>query len=195
MRTLGEDATLGNVLQMLDEHYGVAMTLDALSKELYCLKQGMGENVAEFRVCLSQQVQILQMEYPHRIQPDHVEEMKQYCFYKILSPEYWQMLAHKVNGENPVTCSELLLVAQKLERWVEVRDPLLPKNPTTGSLNITCSYSQGKLLSSRKLQGNCTFTAQSAAVEDWKTEEDSGPKPGGEKEIESSAEEDVGMTG
>ena len=58
-RSLGEVATLDNVLQTLDEHYGVIMTFDALSKELYSLKQGMGENMAEFGVCLSQQVQIL----------------------------------------------------------------------------------------------------------------------------------------
>ena len=52
------------------------MTFNALSKELYSLKPGMGENVAEFRVCLSQQVQILQMEYPGRIQQEYVEEVK-----------------------------------------------------------------------------------------------------------------------
>ena len=45
------------------------------------------------------------------------------------------------------------------------------------------------------MKGNHTFTAQSAAVEDCKTEEDSGPKPDGEKEAESSAEKDAGMTG
>ena len=65
--SLGKDATLGDVLQMLDKHYGIMMTFNALSKELYSLKQGMGENVAEFRVHLSQQVQILQMEYPSRV--------------------------------------------------------------------------------------------------------------------------------
>ena len=61
---------------MLDEHYGMAMMFNALSKELYSLKQGSRENVAKFRVCLSQQVQILQSEYPGRIQQEHVEEMK-----------------------------------------------------------------------------------------------------------------------
>ena len=66
MRSLGEDATLGNIPKTLDEHYGVVMTFDALSKELYSLRQGMGENVAKFRVCLSQQVQILQTEYHSR---------------------------------------------------------------------------------------------------------------------------------
>ena len=88
-RSLGEDATLGNVLQMLDEHYAVMKTFDALCKELYSLKQGMGENVAEFWVHLSQQVQILQMEYPSQIQQEHVEEVKWDCFHKGLNPEYW----------------------------------------------------------------------------------------------------------
>ena len=76
MKTLGKDATLGNVLWMLDKHYGVVMTFYTLIKELYSLKQGMGENMAEFGAHLFQQVQILQTEYPGRIQQDHVEEVK-----------------------------------------------------------------------------------------------------------------------
>ena len=88
MRSLGEDATLGNVPWTLDEHYSVVMTFDALSKELHFLKQGMGENVAEFGVCLSQQVEILQMEHPCRIQQEQVEEEKWGHFYEGLSPEY-----------------------------------------------------------------------------------------------------------
>ena len=75
-RSLGKDATLTDILHMLDEHYGVVVMFNALSKELYSLKQSSGENVAEFGVCLSQQVQILQSEYPGRIQQEHVEEMK-----------------------------------------------------------------------------------------------------------------------
>ena len=74
------------------------VTFNALSKELYSLKQGFGENVAKFRVCLSQQVQILQLEYQGRIQQEHMEEMKQDCFYEGLNPKYWHMLAHKVDA-------------------------------------------------------------------------------------------------
>ena len=151
-RSLSEDATMGNVIQMLDEHYGVVMTFDTLSKELYSLKQAIGKNVAEFGVHLSQQVQILQTEYPSRIQQEHVEEVKWDHFYEGLSPEYCQMLAHKVNDENPVTYSKLLLAAQKLERLAEVRDPLLLKIPTTRSLNVTHSHLQGNLFPSRKLK-------------------------------------------
>ena len=51
-RSLGKHVTLNDVLQMLYEHYGVVMTFDALSKELYSLKQGSGKNTAKFRVYL-----------------------------------------------------------------------------------------------------------------------------------------------
>ena len=38
VQSLGEDVTLTNVLQTLDKHYGVVMTFNTLSKELYSLK-------------------------------------------------------------------------------------------------------------------------------------------------------------
>ena len=75
-RSLGKDTTLNDVLQTLDKHNGIVMMFDTLSKELYSLKQGSGENVAKFGVCLSQQDQILLSEYPGRIQPELIEEMK-----------------------------------------------------------------------------------------------------------------------
>ena len=73
--------------------------------------------------------------------------------------------------------------------------PLVLKTTTNGSSNITHSHSHGNLFPSRKLKGNHTFTTQSAAVEDCETEVDSSPKPNGEKEAESPAEEDAGTTG
>ena len=72
---LGEDASLTDIFQTLDEHYGMVMMFDALSKELYSLKQGSRENLAEFGVWLLQQAQILQLEYLGRIQQEHVVEM------------------------------------------------------------------------------------------------------------------------
>ena len=117
---------------MLDEHYGVVMMFGTLSKELYFLKQGSGENVAKYGMYLSQQVKILQSEYPGRIQLEHIEEMKCDHFYEGLNPKYWCMLAHKVDGEYPNSYSDLLLAAQKVERWAESKDPLLPKTTTAG---------------------------------------------------------------
>ena len=67
-RSLGEDATLSNILQTFNEHYSMRMMFDTLSKELYSIKQGSEESVFGFEVHLLQQVQILQSEYPGRIQ-------------------------------------------------------------------------------------------------------------------------------
>ena len=75
-RSLGEATTLTNVLWMLDDHYNGVMMFDALSKELYSLQQTSGESVAEFKVHLLQQVQILQSDDAGRIQQEQVEEMK-----------------------------------------------------------------------------------------------------------------------
>ena len=98
---------------MLDEHYGMLMTFDTLSKELYSLKQGTGENVAKFKECLLQQVQILQSEYSGRIQQEHMDEMKWDHFYEGLNPKYLDMLAHKVDGKYLTSYSDMLITAWK----------------------------------------------------------------------------------
>ena len=121
--------------------------------------------------------------------------MKQDCLYKGLNPEYWWMLAHKVDGEHPTGYSNLLLAAWKLERWAEARDPLLLKTTTTGGLNITCSQTPGNLFPSHKLKGNHTFTSWSTTVESNVAEEDFRVKPEGEEEAESSAREDAKTSG
>ena len=41
---------MNDILQILDKHYGIVMMFDTLSKEIYSLEQGSGENVAEFGV-------------------------------------------------------------------------------------------------------------------------------------------------
>ena len=161
-RSLGKATTLNDVLQTLDEHYGVVMTFNALSKELYSLKQGSGENMAEFGVHLSQQVQIFQSDYLGRIQWEHIDEMR---FHEGLNPEYQWMSAHKVDGEHPARYSDLSLAAQKLERQAEARDPLLLKTNPTGGSNVTHSQTSGNLFPSQKLKGSHTFTTQSAMVE------------------------------
>ena len=105
------------------------------------------------------------------------------CLYEGLSPEYQQMLAHKVNGLN---CSS------QPRSWKDGQKPEIPcsqKNPTTGIMNVTCFHSQGNLFPSRKLKGNCT------TVEDHENEDDLGPKPDRGKEAKSSAGKEVETTG
>ena len=64
------------------------MMFDTLKKELYSLKQGSSENVAEFGLCLLQHIQILKSGYPGRIQAEYMDEMKHDHFYEGINPEY-----------------------------------------------------------------------------------------------------------
>ena len=96
------------------------------------------------------------------------------------------MLAHILDGKHPASYSDLLLVAQKLERWTEARYPLLSKTTTTGRSNLTQPQALGNLFPSRKQKGNHTFMAQCTMVETIGTEGDSCAKPEGEEEAKSS---------
>ena len=163
---------LTGTLQTLDEHYSMVMMFNALSEEVSSLKQGSGMNVANYQVHFSQQVQILLLKYPGRIQEEHMEKMKWNYFYNGLNPKYQHMLAHKVDGKHPTSYSDLLLVMWKLERWAEARNPRLPKTTTTGGSNVTWPQKLGNLFPSRKLKGNCTFMAGSPIVGSIETEGD-----------------------
>ena len=123
---------------------------------------------------------MLQLEYPGRIQPEHVEAMKWHCFYEGLNPKYWLVLAHKVDGEHSDCYTNLLAAAQKLQRQAKARDPLLPKTTKTGGSNVTHSQTSGNLFPSQKLKDSHTITAQSTTVENNKAEEETGAKPEGE---------------
>ena len=195
LKSLGKDATLSDILQMLDENYGVVMMFNTLIKELYSLKQGSGGNVAEFGVHLTQQVQILQSEYLGRIQPKHMEEMKCDCFYEGLGPKNQWMLAHKVDGKNPAGYSDLLLAVQKLERRAEAKDPLPPKTAVASGLKATCSQVPGNLFPSCRLKENCTFTAWAATIEMMKVKQTPAWSKEGEGDTEPSANEEVEALG
>ena len=193
VRSSCKDATLSDILKTLDEHYGVIMTFNALSKELYSLKQGLSQNISEFRVHLLWQVQILHSEYPGRIQLEHMEEMKCDHFYEDLNPTHQQMSAHKVDGEHPASHSNLLLAAWKLIRQAEARDPLPPKMVATSGLNMMYSQMQGKQIPLHlpKLKGNYTFATWAVTIRNDEAEEISSVKQKGEGEMMPSADKDV----
>ena len=184
-RSLGEDTTLNDVLQMLDEHYGVLMMFHALSKELYSLEARIrGECGQIWGAPVT-----VGLEEGSRWSTQR--KWSVIASTRTLTPNTGKCWPHKVDGEHPAGYSDLLLAALKLERWAEARDSLLPKTTAAGGSNVTHSQTPGNLFPSWKLKGNCTFTAWSATVENNKTEEDLGVKPVGEEEAKSSAGEDI----
>ena len=115
-------------------------------------------------------------------------------FYEVLNPEYQWMLAYKVDGEHLAGYCNLLLAAQKLERWAEARDPLSPKTVGTSGSNMTCFQTPVNLFPSHKLKGNCTFTAWAVTIGNDEVVEDSSPKQEG-GEMEPSADNDLKASG
>ena len=121
--------------------------------------------------------------------------MKWGCFYKGLNPKYRQMLAHKVDGENPAGYSDLLLAARKLERRAETMDPLPPKTTMTSVSNITHSQTSGNPFPSCKLKGNCIVTPWAVTIGSNEFEVDSSVEQEGDGEMEPSAGEEVKASG
>ena len=113
-QNLGKDTTLQEQLQMLDKHYGVVMTFDALNKELYMLHQGYQEGMSEYGVWLALHVWIIQTDLPRHIRDEHLEGVKHDHFYEGLNEEYQVMLAHKMENEWSATYIELLTVLGRL---------------------------------------------------------------------------------
>ena len=135
------------------------------------------------------------MEYPGRIQLEHLEDIKCNCFYDGHNPEYWQMLAHKVDGEHPASYCDLLLDGEKLERWAEARDPLPPRMTVTNGSNAMHSQMSGNLFPLHKLKDNCTFAAQAATIGNNVAEEDPGVEQEREEEAEPSDDKEVEASG
>ena len=100
-----------------------------------------------------------------------------------------------MDGEHPASNSDLLLAVQKLERCAEARYPLPPKMAATTGSNMTNSQMPENLFPSCKLKDNCTFTTQAMTIGNDEAKEDPGEKPEGEGETESSADEDVEVSG
>ena len=101
------------------------------------------------------------------------------------------MLAHKVDGKNPVGYSDLLLAMRKLERREEARDPLPPKTAMTNVSNVTHSQTPGNPFPSSKLKGNYTFTTWAVTIGSNEAEGDSGAKHEGDEETEYSSDEEA----
>ena len=182
MRSLDKDATLGNVLQLLDEHCCTVMTFNTLRKELSL------EYVCHNRFKYSRQ------SIPTEFNRSMWSRWSGITSMKALTPSINECWPTKLM----VKILYLFWIAPSRPRAGKTGRSQIsptPENHYHSGLNVTHSHSQGNLFSSRKLKDSCTFTAQFSVVEDYETEEDSGPKPNGEKEAESSAKEDTGLSG
>ena len=167
---LGKDATLQEVLWMLDEHYRVVMMFDAMNKELYMLHQGYQEGMSEYGVWLAWHVWIIQTEFPRCIRDEHLEGVKHDHFNKGLKEDNLLILGHKMEDEHPATYAELLKAASQIEKWSQARHPASQCSQSDGSSNVWASTFTS-LFPSCRLKGNHLAVSGRAAAmdsdEDW----------------------------
>ena len=122
VQDLGEDATLDEMMEVLDGHYGNVLDYDALNSELYTMKQAFSESVTAFGVRVSTCVKMMAAEYPARMPAHTVPTTKRDRFYGGLRPVYKNALAY-LREKRGVTYEKVLSKAREIEISRNLRDP------------------------------------------------------------------------
>ena len=136
-RSLGDDITLKELVEGLDDYFGVVIDYDAMCRALYNIKQDAYETVAEFAVRLCRQLCMLKHEFPEHFSgtTELEEEIKRDRFFGGLRPALRSAMNYtKSNGPNggPSSYKQLLVTARQLEAetdTVEHQRDYNPKKP------------------------------------------------------------------
>ena len=108
MRSTCTGISLHYILTILDEYYNDIKALDALNQELFQLCIGENETVSDWRVCLSNHLQILAASFPKCFPPDCIAELKCNHFYSRLSKWLKSMVAYLKASANEKTYTNYL---------------------------------------------------------------------------------------
>ena len=124
-----------------------------------------------------------------------MEEMKGDHFYEGLNPKYWQILAHKVDGENPAGYFDLLLATQKTGRKSRNQRPSAPKDNCKQWIECYTFSDPRQLIPLMQVEGQPYFHHLSFNHWNAKGEVYSSMKQEGEEEMEPLADEEVKASG
>ena len=104
VRSLSEDTTLTDILQTLDEHYGMVMIFDMpLVRSSIPSSKDLGTMWLSLECACCSRYRCFSWNTHKGFNRSTWKELKQNHFYEGLSPKYQHMLAHKVDGEHPAT--------------------------------------------------------------------------------------------
>ena len=115
VRSSGTDITLGDILNMLDEHYNNVKALDAFNQELFQLHMGKKETVSDWGVCLLRHLQVLMASF-ECFPPDHIAKPKHDHFYSGLPKRLKAMVAYLKASTNKKMYSDYLQAAREAEK-------------------------------------------------------------------------------
>jgi len=107
-------ATVAQVLQLLDKHYGGVKSLDLLEAQMATLKQEKKESAADFATRLCHHLAVLSEQYPEEYPPEGLPFRRLRRFYGGLRDDLQNALAYKRDTPG-VTFEEMLEKARQLE--------------------------------------------------------------------------------
>ena len=108
-------ATPTEILENMDELYGVKMTFQALSAALCGLQQRPYESCWDYYDRMVQITVLLRERHSNRFRPGELTRMTKEYFYSGLRPEYLPIVAHLKDRPN-ASCMNLLIALQENEQ-------------------------------------------------------------------------------
>ena len=114
VRQLGPHATVDQMIAKLDEGYGLAMTYNALAKNLHVIQQPR-EKTTDFEARLSRAFSILKTEFPQRYEEQNMDARKTDCFVEGLRDDLRNSIQCMAAQEPPPPYSVLLKHVRRAE--------------------------------------------------------------------------------
>ena len=119
-----------------------------------------------------------------------MEEIKHDCLYEDLNPKYWQVLVHKVDGENWPAPN-----CMKTGKKGRAQGHSSPKDSCNQWIECNTFSDQGNLFPLYKLKDNHTFSSQVVTIGNAEGKADSDKKQEGEGEMEPSVAKEFEVSG
>ena len=154
--SVGENATLDDLLAVFDGYYENAESLEQLQAQLHSLVQRDGENVTNFAVRICTLSNWVMSHKDNTMTPDQMMRVKRDRLHRGLRPLLRSSLNYMVDRRNPCTYEQLLIQAREIEKGMDVptrADPVgdkpqpKPRAPSGG-------YAGGALFPNRRLKGH-----------------------------------------
>ena len=108
-------ASPNDILENMEELYGVKMTFQALSAALCGLQQRPYESCRDYYDSMVQITELLRKRHSNRFRPGELTRMTKEYFYSLLRPEHRPIVAHLKDCPN-ASCMNLLVALQENEQ-------------------------------------------------------------------------------
>ena len=134
VRSLGTDFDLDQLLEKLDEYFGLATSNDTLHSTFFLMSQRPDEKVGAFGLRLETHLNVLQRKCPGSLgTPEEANQVLRDRFFNGVHERLRSKLIHKVDRDNPAPYGDLVAFAREEEEHYEAKK--LYASKTDSSVN------------------------------------------------------------